>query len=329
VGSGKNNSSADKAAFFFLKGLALFLVAVPRNVAFAVGSALGWVLWVFLRIERRRLKITMNNLKILYPDAADKELRRIVKRVCRHFGRFHSESMRGPILKRSDFEGRVRFEGLDNFISAYKEGKGVILATAHFGHFELGACALALMGYPVFSVIREVDNIYVDELLDNVRRSTGLGIIKKESASKEIIGHLRKGHVVTIHTDLHAAFNKIFVKFFGKWAATFITPAVLNLRTKAPVLPMFCFRDDATDSYTIRFYPQVEIKPAGDISTDVRQITTHIAGVLENVIREAPEQWFLLHRRWKEEPDAKELEAIKKQEALIDSGAGKAGVTSA
>jgi len=325
VGSRKSNPVIDKTAYLILKALAWFSVTVPRNVSFGVGSALGSILWIFLKVEKKRLKITTDNLRILYPHAKQDELLKFARRVCRHFGRFCSEYMRAPVLKRSEFEGRIRFEGLNHFTSACKEGKGVILATAHFGHFEIGAFALSVMGYPVFSVIREVDNIYVDKLFDDIRRTTGLGIIKKENASKEIIRHLRKGDVVTIHTDLHAAFNNIFMKFLGKWASTFITPAVLSLRTGAPVLSMLCFRNDATDSYTIRFYPKVEIKPAGDISADVRQITSQIVGVLENAIHEAPEQWFWLHRRWKEEPDDKELEAIKKQEAMIDSVHDRAG----
>lgn len=329
MSSKAKNSVADKGAFFILKGLAFFLAVVPRYVALGAGSALGSILWIFLKVQRKRLQITKDNLKNLFPDATDQQLENMVRRVCRHFGRFHSESMRTPMLKRSEFEGRIKFEGLHHFASAYREGKGVILATAHFGHFELGSCALALMGYPTWSVIRTVDNPDIDRLLDDARASAGLGIIKKESASKEIIQHLRKGNVVTIHTDLHAAFNNMYIKFFGQWAATFTTPAIISLRTKAPILSMFCFRNDATDSYTVRFYPKVEIEPTGNISANVRQITTQITGILENVIREAPEQWFWLHRRWKNPPDAKELEAIKSQGAIIDSVTGKARSTAA
>ncbi len=302
------------------------MLMAPRNVALATGSALGAIVWMFLRIERKRLKIAIGNLQNLYPSAPETELRQIIKRVCRHFGRLLTDCARLPLLKRASFEGRIKFEGLDHFIKAYSRGRGVVIATAHFGHFEVGLAALAVMGYPIWYILRTVDILELDKFFDDTRRKTGMGIIKKENAAREIIRKLRAGDVVALHIDQHSSGNSMFIPFLGKWAATITTPAVMGMRTGAPVLSMLCFRDDDTDSFTIRISPEIKAVPTEDMLADVRQITRRLNEILEKAVREAPEQWFWLHNRWKSEPTAVELEHMAKLDDLIrktsESGQG-------
>lgn len=317
MGDKKRNPAAQKAAYHAVRAVFWLMYQSPRNVALAIGRALGGLLWLVLRLERKRLRYMTDHMRLLFPEAPERELRRFAKRVCHHWGYFAADSARGPLFRRETFERRVRFEGLDHFREAYAKGKGVVLATAHFGHMELGAGSLGLMGYPVWSVIRTVDNPHVDELLDGLRASIKVGVIKKENASAQIISHLRLGHVVTIHTDLHAAFNNVFVKFLGRWTATFSTPAVVSLRTGAPALSMFCFREKATDTLRVRFVPLPPAPSTGSVAADVRRITLGLNAALEDAIREAPEQWFWLHKRWKMQPKQKDLDAIEKHDALI------------
>jgi len=193
------------------------------------------------------------------------------------------------------------------------------MATAHFGHFEVAACSLAAMGYPVWSIIREVDNPRMDKWMDAARTATGLGVIKKERAAREILTHLRRGDTVTVHIDQKASFNHIYVPFLGRYAATFTTPAVMSLRTGAPLLFMLCFRDDPADRYLAIITPPVEHIPTGSTHADIRQIIMKLNIILERAIRQAPEQWFWFHGRWKKEPTAEEIAEAEKEVALINS----------
>ncbi len=315
----KRNQALDKTVSFIVKGIQIVGMKLPRHFALLYGSTLGRLIWLALRVERKRLDVVRSNLRNLFPDEGESKLDARIRDVCIHFGKFLIEAGRLPVLKRNSFDGRIRFEGMDHFLGAYSQNKGLILATAHFGNFELGAGALALMGYPVYSVIRTVDNPHLDKVIDDIRLSTGLGIIKKENSAREILKRLRDRQIVTVHTDLHAGFNNMFVRFFGKWAATFTTPATMSLRTGVPIVAMYCFRNDKEDTYTIRFFPKIEIETSGNKGADIRQITTKINDTVEQVIREAPEQWFWLHRRWKMEPSDKDMEQIKKQQMLIDA----------
>lgn len=305
-------------AYFIVLVYYLFTRAAPRRITLLSGSALGVLIFAFLKVQRKRMNATFDNLRNLYPDNSGKELAAIVKKVCRHFGRFLTECGKVlPSMNEKNVKRYIRFEGFENFEKALAKGKGAIFATAHFGNFEIANGAFAAMGYPVCSVIREVDNPWVDRLFDKARYGSGLKIIKKEKSAGEILRNLRKGHIVTINIDQNAAFNNIFAPFFGRLAATFITPAVMSMRTGAPILPVLSFRDDESDVYTVRVYPEIEIESTGDRAADIRLATCRLNRILEDAIREAPEQWLWIHRRWKTVPGPEELETIQREEKII------------
>ena len=324
MGRERRNALLDWSTWLLALGVFRLTELLPRRLFLAFGRFLGWLLWALLRIERRRLRVVIENMSNLYPAASLSEHTLLARRVCGHFGHFIAECGRSPSYTRGDFIDRIRVEGLEHLERAYRGGKGVIAATAHFGCFEMGVAALALMGYRVSSVIRTVDNPRLDALIDGQRLRAGVKVIKKEHAAGEMLRRLRAGEVVTTHTDLHAAFNHIFIPFLGKWAATFTTPAVMSLRTGAPIVPFYCRYDRITDRMLARVYPPVSITPTGDREADIRQITLAVNATLEEVVREAPEQWFWLHRRWKLEPSPEDVAAIRAQEDVIRAAREKA-----
>jgi KDO2-lipid IV(A) lauroyltransferase len=259
----------------------------------------------------------VENIRRLYPESDDRFCDDLVCKMCRHWGRFLLENCGLPLLTSENVDRLVTIEGLEHLDAALAKGHGVMLATAHFGNFEIGNGALAVLGYPLQTILRTVDNPRLDTLMDTTRKATGLGIIKKEKAARDIIRHLREGAVVTINVDQNAAFNNIFVPFFGELAATFSTPAVMSLRTGAPIVVAHCFRDEAFDRYRLVIHPAVEIPGIGDTSADIRYILMLVNEKLEGAIKRAPEQWHWAHRRWKTRPDESNLKRVAHEGELI------------
>lgn len=316
--TGRRNSIADRAAYAAVLGLARLVQSVPRKAALRIGSALGCLLWIFLWLGGR-VKVAVGNMRNLYPDGDEKTLKAVTRRMCQHFGGFIVDAGRLKTLDKETAARIVRFEGLEILKQAHARGRGVILATAHFGHFEAANGALALMGFPVWSVIRAVDNEGIDWITDDCRTATGLKVIKRENSAMEIIRRLREGCIVTVAVDQNAGFNNIFVPFFGKLCATVVTPAVASLRTGAAVIPFFSFRDQVSDTYTAKFWPEITIHPAGDRSADIRLITMKINDALEEAIRRAPEQWLWFHKRWKTQPGEKDMESLRREMDMISA----------
>ena len=193
---------------------------VSRPVALAMGSALGQLAYAIHR-RSSRFSATLQNIARPFPQTNEAEQRLIASASLRHFGRFLAESGRTPLLTKDNLADLMTLHGTERLDAALAQGKGVILAWAHFGHFELGAYALALRGYPINTVIRTVDNASIDQLFDQLRERSGQRVIKKENASREILARLRHGEVVGIAYDLNAAFNNMFLPLFGELAATF------------------------------------------------------------------------------------------------------------
>lgn len=287
-------------------------------MALLAGSALGKFLFVIMKLEKKRLGFTIENLRRLYPEKSDEELTLFVSKVSRHWGRFLLDNCGLPVLDKAEAEKLVIINGLERFDEEFNKGKGIMMATAHFGNFEIGTGTLALKGYPIHSVLRTVDNLALDRLMDKSRCATGLGVIKKENAAKEMIKALRKGEIVTTNVDLNASFNQVFVPFFGELAATFPTPAIMALKTGAPLIPAFTVRDDEQDCYYLNIYPPIEPPATGDRDADVRYMTMKINELLEDEIKKAPEQWHWAHRRWKARPDEKDIEAMNRETKIID-----------
>ncbi|VAX17535.1 Lipid A biosynthesis lauroyl acyltransferase [hydrothermal vent metagenome] len=315
----KNHFILDKIGYAILLMITRAMQYTPRKVSFFIGSMVGSLLWTVLKLEKKRIIYSVENLRRLYPDKPEAELRQIVKAVCRHFGQAYSQLSLLEISTPKELKDLVIFEGFENFEKAWKMDRGVIFATAHFGHFELANAIFAAMGYPVYSVIRTVDNRYVDRLFDNLRGGPGLKIIKKERAAQEIIRRLREKAIVTAAIDINAGMNQMFTPFFGELASTFTTPATFGMRIGSPILPVLSFRDERNDKYIVRIHPIVEVKDTGDRHADVRLVTMEINEIVENAIRQAPEQWLWIHRRWKTRPTKGDVKAHEREMKIIES----------
>jgi len=316
--SGGRRHIADRAAYAVALGFTRLVQFVPRKTALTIGAALGYLLWIVLSLSGRD-KVAVGNMRNLYPDEDEGKLKTITRKMCLHFGGFVVDSLRLKVLDKQTAGQLVQFEGLEILEQAHAKGKGVILATAHSGFFEMANGTLALLGFPVWSVIRTVDNQGLDQMADDCRTATGLKVIKRERSAMEIIKRLREGGVVTVAVDQNAGFNNIFVPFFGKLCATVVTPAVASLRTGSAVIPFFSFHDKATGAYTAKFWPEITIQPTGERSADIRLITMKINEALEEAIRHAPEQWLWFHKRWKTQPGEKDMVALRRDMDIISA----------
>ncbi len=292
-----------------------------RRFGLIFGRLLGTLAYLVFRFDGKRMDDMRANLSRMLPDASDAELNHLVADCFRHWGTFLLEGFGIPQLSAGPEDEWMEVVGLEHLDDALKGGKGAILATAHFGHFELANSWLAMKGYPVSSVIRTVDDPWLDENLDRVRTYTGSVTIPKESAAREIIRALRNGRVVAINVDQNAAFNHLFVPFFDELAATFTTPATIGLRTGSPILSFLCARDPVTHRYRAEFSP-VTPPETGDRGADIRYVTTRLARSLEEAIRRAPAQWLWIHRRWKTRPDPEDIAAVERESALLSAKLG-------
>ena len=271
----------------------------PRRTLIALGGVFGAAAG---RLDRRHAKIARDNLEQAYGSslaAVDRE--RILRDCWRHFGRITFDALAFRGLSPGARDHGMTCFGEENIRAAYSAGKGVLVFSAHFGHWEAGALLLGHLGYPLAVVTRPLDNPILERLLARARRGTGNAVIHKRRAVREILKTLATGSGVAILIDQDAREDGVFVPYFGRPAATTPTLALLALRTGAPVLPVFT-RMEPDGRIEVHAEPPVVVQPTEDREEDVVRFTAACTAIVESWVRREPAQWLWMHRRWKTLP---------------------------
>lgn len=222
---------------------------------------------------------------------------RIVDGVFRSIARSIETFARFPNLNPKTIHRIIGYEGLDNFTAAMARGRGVLVATAHLGNWELSAFAHAWMTGPMNIVVRPLDNARIDALVEQRRAMSGNNIISKREAARGILKALQGGQAVGILIDQNSTpAEGVFIDFFGVKACAGAAFVRFAHHSGAAVVPGFALWEEKESRYILRFYPEVPM--TGDLLSDTQSVHT----ALENIIRQYPDQWLWIHRRWKTRP---------------------------
>jgi len=286
----------EAAAFRLLLALSRWL---PRRVLLAFGSWLGSI---GFRLDARHRAVTLENLAAAYGGSVeDREIRDLARNTWRILGRNLIDALSFSRFGPESVGNAVHYEGLSHIRDAYARGKGVLLFSAHFGHWELTAMMQGYLNLPLTLITRPLDNPALERMLADLRGSSGNRIVHKRNAVREILKALREGSGVAIVIDQDARDGGLFVPFFGRLASTTPTLARMALRTGAAIVPTFCVpQSDGT--YRITYEPEIEVRPGDDIEAEAYRLTEVCTAVIEKWVRAYPEHWFWVHRRWKTRP---------------------------
>jgi KDO2-lipid IV(A) lauroyltransferase len=274
---------------------------MPRFAAYPAAelvAALGY------RLAGRQKRTGVRNLEMAMPDLSEARRTAILRGTFSSLGRLLVEFSHFPGLNKQNISKHVLYEGFEHYDEAVKRGRGVIFLTGHFGAWELSCFAHALYGNPMKFVVREIDNARVDRLIATYRGLSGNTAIEKKHASRDILKALRRNETVGILVDQNTTRDEgVFANFFGIPACTTPAIATLALRTGATVVPGFLIWDPKSRTHRLHFEAPVELITTGDPARDVVENTQAFNAVLENMIRQYPEQWLWIHRRWKTRPE--------------------------
>jgi len=285
------------AAWTILKVVSL----APRAFALRAGQAVGAIAYAVLPHLRRHAEV---NLRLAFPNLDERERRHIRRGVFRNLGRLLGEVSQFPRLDRENISSIVVYEGLENYLGAVAEGRGVILLTGHIGAWELSVYAHSIYGHPMSFLARRVDNPLVERLAESYRARYGNRSIDKIGSVREVLKTLKSGGVVGILADLNTSREEgVFCDFFGVEACATAGVATLALRTGAVVLPGYLIWDEKARIHRLHFEPPVETIDTGNQKEDVIANTARYAKVLESIIRRHPDQWLWIHRRWRTRPE--------------------------
>jgi KDO2-lipid IV(A) lauroyltransferase len=277
-----------------VRSVLLSLEYLPKGVSQSLGILYTRVLDAAVPRFRR---VALRNLELAFPehDLAWRTAR--VDGFFESLGRSLSVFAKLPHIDASNVRDWIHYEGFEHYEAALAQGKGVLFATAHLGNWELSAYSHALMTAPMSVVVRPLDNPTIDALVAQRRTLSGNTLLSKRDFARSLLQALRKNEAVGILVDQNTSADfGVFVPFFGIPACTGTTFARLAARSGAAVIPGFAVWNRTKRCYVLRFYPVLTM--TGDETAD----TACIQASIEAAIREYPDQWLWIHRRWKTRP---------------------------
>ena len=284
-------------AYLLLRAFSFFVNLLPEGFALWLGRQLGNV-WYHLDFEHRNVAI--QNLQMAFGhEKSVSEIRDIARRTFQNLGMTGMEFFRIPRMDVKTFKERVKIEGLEEALKLFQKGKGIFLLLSHFGNWEMMGVMSKVIGQPIMVLAKPMKRKeLLDEWIGKIRSASGLEVISAVNAGRKVIRALSQNRVVGILIDQRAKRSEgIWADFFGKKAPTTPGLAVLAMKTGAPVLPVFMVRDGFQGHRLIIKEP-LELIRTGDIKRDVEANTQLFNRTLESMIRQYPDQWFWVHRRW-------------------------------
>jgi KDO2-lipid IV(A) lauroyltransferase len=267
----------------------------PRPIAESLGRGYAGLLD---RLAPRLRRVAMRNLEMALPELSLAERERIAEGVFRSVARLLVGASRLPSINRRNVREWIEYDGFEHFEEAKRRGRGVLIASGHLGNWELSGVGHALLcGENMSVVVRPLDNPLIDRLVQRRREIAGNRMIGKKEFVRSMLEGLKGNGVVGIFVDQNSQLDQgVFVDFFGMQARCGSAFAKLAAHTGATVIPGFAVWIEAERRYRLKFYPPL------DLTGGVAEDTQIIQAAVERAVREYPDQWLWIHRRWKARP---------------------------
>ena len=288
---------AQRIEFFFLRCIKGIILLLPLKSVQRFGEFLGTVCY-FLVWKRR--EIALDNLAQAFPDKTLAERKKITMGAFRSYAVSILEFLWFPNLTKESLRKIVTIDHPEVFADCYNRGKGAIALSAHFGNWELNALAVALAGgYPTSIIVQTQSNTAVDAIINSHRTMFGSKVVPMGISVREIIRALQKSEVVALAADQSGPMEGPYIDFFGRKTAGHQGPAVFALKMGSPMFLSLSRRNpDGTYLSHMEEIPTRDLV-GGATEENILTLTQRHTTILENYIRQFPDQWLWLHRRWK------------------------------
>ena len=284
---------SDFPIYLLYRGATVLLAALPLRALFAIGNVTGFCAWLvcgkYRRLAFRNMEIAFGNEK------SQRELRRLVRS---HFQRLGANLLCSIKLGAMPLENLTRWIDVDDLDPVHRQlraGRPVVLILSHLGNWEVISQILPkFIGYARNSTIyQQLGNRLIDEHVRNVRGRAGVEMFDRKKGFQNAIELLRNGGAIGILGDQHAGDQGLWTPFFGKLASTTPLPALLAKRTGAALIGIAVYTSG------VARWRMVVTEPLETRGQSVESLTAQANEMIARQIRQAPEDWFWVHNRWK------------------------------
>lgn len=272
---------------------------IPLKYLYRIAGIIGIAGFYLMR---KRKRIAYNNLRIAFGTLkTEREYNEFVKIIFRDTVKNGLEAAKFICTDNNFLKELVSIDGREHLDNALNQGKGIVALSAHMGNFPLIGPRLILEGYPFSLILRAPKDKILAKTLSDFRNNLGMDSIldqpRKMCVAKSLAS-LKRNRILFLQIDQNASSQDLWVDFFGWLVPTFRGPVVFNMRTGAPIIPMFMIRDDF-DHHRLIIKPPFKLDSTENKENDILQNTAKLTKLIESYIKQYPTQWWWFHRRWK------------------------------
>ena len=279
---------------FILFSWYFWLLGLKHSRKFA--AVLAFVFFYMIPIRK---KVVFNNLKIAFPENDMRTNKKLAFRIYLSFAIALVEILYFPYLKREELLNAVKCSNPELIVEKFKEGRGVILLSSHYGNWELLAISVAMQIQLSFSVIvKPLRNPLVYEWMNNARTKFGNEVVPLGISIRRTYQTLKEKKIVAMVADQRGPAEGVRVDFFGKKVSVYTGPAALAIKTGAPLICGIAVRENDYNYKVVLVEISQQNLPDNE-EEKIMEISRRYTSYLEKVIRENPEQWLWMHNRWK------------------------------
>lgn len=284
-----------------LRGLCSILYLFPVEWNLRTARLIGRIWWYVLPRHRERARA---HLRLAYgPTLSDAQVDRIARASMQHLVMLAFETAFLPrLVDEWTWRRYVEPVGIQEALQVLLQGQGALLLTGHYGNWELAGYLLATYGFDVVAIMRPLDNEYLNRFVVRTRQRRGLRLLMKKGATALAEDVLRSGAALGFIADQNAGRKGIFVDFFGHPASTYKSIGLLAMDMELPIIVGYARRVGERFFYQVGVQRVIYPQEWKDRDDPLLWITREYTAALEAAIREAPEQYLWIHRRWKSRP---------------------------
>jgi KDO2-lipid IV(A) lauroyltransferase len=290
----------DFAVYVMVRVIIALVQAVPLTVCERGAAVLATLA---ARVLRIRYQVVDENLRIAFPKLTEPERADIAWRMWKHLFLMGAEIAHTPRkVHRTNWREHSHIADLATFVRTLLSGRPLVVISAHYGNFELGGYLMGLFGFPTYTVARKLDNPYLDSWVNRFRGRTGQFMLPKRGSGEAIRRVLDSGGILTLLGDQAAGKKGCWVNFFSRPASTHKAVSLFSLGSDAPTMVSYARRLGKPLEYEVGPRAIVDPLQPGFSLRTVPLLAQWYTDQLENLIRDAPDQYWWLHRRWKGQP---------------------------
>jgi KDO2-lipid IV(A) lauroyltransferase len=289
-------SLVDSVLAAIIFAFARLAASVPPQIRIVIGKFLG-LTWFYL--VRLRRKVAYENVSRCFPEWSEEKKWDVVRQSYIHMGLTGAEVLAMARSTTDDWTDHFEFEGLDNIRSAIDKGRGVFILTLHLGNGDLATVGLKSKGIGLHVISKEFKSKWLNDFWFQSRKNFGTQFIADRGSSIGILRVLKSNGVIGFMIDQFMGPPLgIKTQFFGHDTGTAKSLALLAGRSGAAVVPMYSFRKP-NGKLCIVAWPEIPFVNSTNTDETILRMTQGYNDVVESIIRQHPEQWMWVHRRWK------------------------------